>query len=207
MAFVCPLYMDSPSQIYRDLTGREEEKNPIKKLYNRLFRADVGRWISACAVVALSAGVISQQPGPKMLASAAYNLAIAMPVSPQGMLNPRPPTWYMIFLVISIFKWMSAFIVMFVIRVSENPDDVYRLEKRRAGDGFTIADTGPLGILESMTIACGCFGVISLLFCFYQCYVVHQLFTTGYKKSEMREGYRKIKKLKDLKGDNIAITA
>ncbi|KAM5348901.1 hypothetical protein ACJ41O_008724 [Fusarium nematophilum] len=210
---LCPRSVPPPAQIYRDLTGREEEANPVKKLYNGLFKGDIGRWISACAVIGLSAGVISKHPGQRMLAAAAFNLAVGslhffmfkVPVCPKGLTNPRPPTWYILLLAISTAMWVAAFVVIFSIREAGESYDVFSLEKRRTG-AFTEIGAGTLALLENIRIACGCFGVSAFLFCIYQSYVVHRLFTTGFKKSEMREGYRKINKIEIRKEEETGAT-
>jgi hypothetical protein len=63
-------------EIVRDMLGKEKETNPVKKLYNDAFKADIGRWIAACAVIGLAAGIISKEPGQGLLAASAYNLAV-----------------------------------------------------------------------------------------------------------------------------------
>lgn len=63
-------------EIFRDMLGREKETNPVKRLYDDAFKADIGRWIASCAVIGLSAGIISKHPGHNLLAASAYNLAV-----------------------------------------------------------------------------------------------------------------------------------
>lgn len=70
---ICPMPL---GEIVRDMLGKEKETNPVKKLYDDAFKADIGRWIASCAVIGLSAGIISKQPGQGLLAAAAYNLAV-----------------------------------------------------------------------------------------------------------------------------------
>lgn len=70
---ICPMPL---GEIVRDMLGKEKETNPVKKLYNDAFKADIGRWIAACAVIGLSAGIISKEPSQGLLAASAYNLAV-----------------------------------------------------------------------------------------------------------------------------------
>lgn len=63
-------------EIVRDMLGKEKETNPVKRLYDDAFKADIGRWIASCAVIGLSAGIISKHPGHNLLAASAYNLAV-----------------------------------------------------------------------------------------------------------------------------------
>ncbi|RSL61719.1 hypothetical protein CEP54_006086 [Fusarium duplospermum] len=191
---ICPMPL---AEIIRDVTGRKEETNPVKKLYREAFKADIGRWISACAVIGLSAGLLSKHPGQEMLAASAFNLAVAslhffmlkVPVRPSGSTDPRPPIWYMIILAASTVLWLAAFIVIFVFRNPSQHNDS-GIEKRRAGFLDDVG-TGTVAMVENLSIACGCFGICAFLFCVYQWSVVHRLLTTRFKKSEMREAYRK----------------
>jgi hypothetical protein len=70
---ICPMPL---GEIVRDMLGKEKETNPVKKLYNDAFKADIGRWIAACAVIGLAAGIISKEPGQGLLAASVYNLAV-----------------------------------------------------------------------------------------------------------------------------------
>lgn len=70
---ICPMPL---GEIVRDMLGREKETNPVKRLYDDTFKADIGRWIASCAVIGLSAGIISKHPGHNLLAASAYNLAV-----------------------------------------------------------------------------------------------------------------------------------
>jgi hypothetical protein len=63
-------------EIVRDMLGKEKETNPVKRLYDDAFKADIGRWIASCAVIGLSAGIMSKHPGHNLLAASAYNLAV-----------------------------------------------------------------------------------------------------------------------------------
>lgn len=74
---ICPMPL---AEIIRDVTGRKEETNPIKQLHREAFKADIGRWISACAVIGLAAGLISKHPSQGMLAASAFNLAVVRTV-------------------------------------------------------------------------------------------------------------------------------
>jgi hypothetical protein len=70
---ICPMPL---GEIVRDMLGKEKETNAVKKLYDDAFRADIGRWTASCAVIGLSAGIISKHPGHNLLAASAYNLAV-----------------------------------------------------------------------------------------------------------------------------------
>ncbi|KAH7197871.1 uncharacterized protein B0J16DRAFT_29476 [Fusarium flagelliforme] len=196
---ICPMPL---GEIVRDMLGKEKETNPVKKLYNDAFKADIGRWIAACAVIGLAAGIISKEPGQGLLAASAYNLAVGalhffapkIPVSPQGLTNPRPPMWYSLILAVSSAMWLSALVVMFVVREDIKAYEESQHEKRRTGFVGEVS-TGAIAMLDNLTIACGCFGVCAFLFCLYQWFVVYYLHSTRFTKTEMREGYRKIKKI------------
>ncbi|RSL37949.1 hypothetical protein CEP53_015329 [Fusarium sp. AF-6] len=191
---MCPMPL---AEIIRDVSGRKGETNPIKKLYREAFKADIGRWISACAVIGLTAGLLSKHPGQDRLAASAFNLAVAslhffmfkVPVRPSDSTDPRPPIWYMVILAVSTVLWLAAFIVIFVFRNPSQHDDS-GVEKRRAGFLDDVG-TGTVAMVENLSIACGCFGICAFLFCVYQWSVVHRLLTTRFKKSEIREAYRK----------------
>ncbi|KAF4471212.1 hypothetical protein FALBO_1857 [Fusarium albosuccineum] len=208
---ICPMPL---GEIVRDVLGKEKETNPVKKLYHEAFKADIARWISACAVIGLAAGIISKDPSKKLLAAAAYNLAVGslhffmfkVPVSPQSSTNPRPPIWYLLILAISTAMWVAAFIAMFVIRDFSDESEEPTLEKRRTGVLGEVS-TGTVAMLQNLSLACGCFGICAFLFCIYQWFVVHQLFTTRFRKSEIRQGYRKMKKLEPEKDEPTYPTA
>jgi hypothetical protein len=70
---ICPIPL---AEIFRDILGKEKETNKVKILYDDAFKADIGRWISSCAVIGLAAGIISKNPGQGLLAASAYNLAV-----------------------------------------------------------------------------------------------------------------------------------
>lgn len=65
-----------PNQLFKELTGRKEEKNPVKKLYHEAFKAGIGRWICGMAVTGLAAGVVSMHPEQRMMGAAIYNLVV-----------------------------------------------------------------------------------------------------------------------------------
>ncbi|KAJ4314509.1 hypothetical protein N0V84_008850 [Fusarium piperis] len=203
---ICPMPL---AEIIRDVTGRKEETNPVKKLYREASKADIGRWISACAVIGLAAGLLSKHPGQEMLAASAFNLAVGslhffmlkVPVRPRGSTDPRPPIWYMVVLAASTVLWLAAFIVIFVFRNPSEHDDS-GLEKRRTGFVNDVG-TGTVAMVENLSIACGCFGICAFLFCVYQWSVVHRLLTTRFRKSEMREAYGKKTKKEPEKHEQI----
>ncbi|KAF4446136.1 hypothetical protein F53441_10199 [Fusarium austroafricanum] len=167
---ICPMPLD---EIFRDMLGKEKETNPVKKLYDDAFKADIARWIASCAVIGLSAGIISKSPGHQLLAASAFNLAVGslhffafkIPVNPQGLTNPRPPMWYNLLLALSTTMWLAAFTVMFVLREDIDAYHESALEKRRAGLADNIS-TGTVAMLDNLSIACGCFGICAFLFCF-----------------------------------------
>ncbi|KAF4947682.1 hypothetical protein FSARC_13908, partial [Fusarium sarcochroum] len=169
---ICPMPL---GEIFRDILGKEKETNPVKKLYDDAFKADIGRWIASCAVIGLAAGIISKNPGHEMLAASAYNLAVGslhffvfkIPVSPQGLNNPKPPMWCNLILGISSAMWLAALIVVFVMRENIDAYEDSSLEKRRTGFVGEIS-TGAVAMLDNLAIACGCFGICSFLFCVYQ---------------------------------------
>ncbi|EGU73232.1 hypothetical protein FOXB_16257 [Fusarium oxysporum f. sp. conglutinans Fo5176] len=198
---ICPMPL---GEIVRDMLGKEKETNPVKRLYDDAFKADIGRWIASCAVIGLSAGIMSKHPGHNLLAASAYNLAV-IPVRPQGLSNPRPPIWYVLILALSTVMWLAALTVIFVLREDIDAYNESSLGKRRTGFVGDIS-TGTVAMLDNLSIACGCFGICAFLFCVYQWFVVHYLYSTRFKKTEMREGYRKIKKIEPPKdGPSTAV--
>jgi hypothetical protein len=173
-------------EIVRDMLGKEKETNPVKRLYDDAFKADIGRWIASCAVIGLSAGIISKHPGHNLLAASAYNLAVVgsltciyiykladqtqgalhffafkIPVRPQGLSNPRPPIWYVLILALSTVMWLAALTVIFVLREDIDAYNESSLGKRRTGFVGDIS-TGTVAMLDNLSIACGCFGICAL---------------------------------------------
>ncbi|EXA47002.1 hypothetical protein FOVG_04270 [Fusarium oxysporum f. sp. pisi HDV247] len=207
---ICPMPL---GEIVRDMLGKEKETNPVKRLYDDAFKADIGKWIASCAVIGLSAGIMSKHPGHNLLAASAYNLAVGalhffafkIPVRPQGLSNPRPPIWYVLILALSTVMWLAALTVIFVLREDIDAYNESSLGKRRTGFVGDIS-TGTVAMLDNLSIACGCFGICAFLFCVYQWFVVHYLYSTRFKKTEMRDGYRKIKKIEPPKdGPSTAV--
>jgi Na+/melibiose symporter-like transporter len=102
--------------------------------------------------------------------------------------------WYSLILAVSSAMWLSALVVMFVMREDIKAYEESQHEKRRTGLVGEIS-TGTIAMLDNLAIACGCFGVCAFLFCLYQWFVVYYLHSTRFTKTEMREGYRKIRKI------------
>ncbi|KAJ4029171.1 hypothetical protein NW761_005706 [Fusarium oxysporum] len=101
--------------------------------------------------------------------------------------------------------WLAALTVIFVLREDIDAYNESSLGKRRTGFVGDIS-TGTVAMLDNLSIACGCFGICAFLFCVYQWFVVHYLYSTRFKKTEMREGYRKIKKIEPPKdGPSTAV--
>jgi hypothetical protein len=81
--------------------------------------------------------------------------SITKPVSPT---NARPPARFIIILAFTTMMWGAAFPLMFVTRSNRDTYKVINLDKRVV---LSIG-TGIAGVLQNITIACGCLGVSAL---------------------------------------------
>ncbi|VUC27377.1 unnamed protein product [Clonostachys rosea] len=181
---------------------------PVKSIYDKLFNLAVGRWIVSLITLGLAAGIISKEPGEKMLIAAAYNIAVGGLhillifgpwIGPRARNNPLPPRWYYVLISISTPLWLSALILMFVFR---EPDDKYEIiDTRSLWGGLKDIAGNTVTILENISIACGCMGVSAIIFNFLQCCYIFKLKRANFSAEELEEGYIQVNEPKERSKD------
>ncbi|VUC22332.1 unnamed protein product [Clonostachys rosea] len=155
-----------------------------------MFVCAVGRWVATLVSVGLSITVLTRSPHRRLLIAAAYNIAIGglhlclafAPAEASGKTNSRPQSWFYLVAIISSLISLPAVIFLFLFRgLSEN-------EHGESADD----DRAGMGISESVAIACGCTGIIILIWNLAQCYYMHELAFTDFPVGELQAGYAEV---------------
>ncbi|KAK7211652.1 hypothetical protein V2G26_018830 [Clonostachys chloroleuca] len=148
-------------------------------------------WTTSLISTGLSIAVLTQNPERRLLIAAAYNsavgglhlcLALAPAAKPQGKMNPRPQSWYYLLVIISSLISLPAILLMFLFRGLRENGNV----------GKQDGDIASMGCSETVAIACGCLGIVVLIWNLSQCYYIYELAYTDFPVGELQEGYAQV---------------